>query len=96
MTHTEVENLKQAMLTVIANLSEHDLRNIACIEDCYYCSECLKEVCPTRDMSWDEDGELSCELAWIRAAEKLRKGKSVKCIGKHKFASTIAPQNESN
>lgn len=70
MTHEEVENLRQAMLTVIVNLSGHDLRNMAILEDCYSCPECMKEVCPTRDTSWDEDGELSCELAWIRAADK--------------------------
>ena len=74
MTYGEVENLRQAMLTVIANLSGHDLRNMAILEDCYSCPECMKEVCPTRDTSWDEDGELSCELAWIRAADKLMTG----------------------
>ena len=74
MTYGEVENLRQAMLTVIANLSGHDLRNMAILEDCYSCPECMKEVCPTRDTSWDEDGELSCELAWIKTAEKLVTG----------------------
>lgn len=73
MTHEEVENLRRAMLTVIANLSEHDLRNVACMEDCYYCPECLQEVCRTRDISRDGDMRV-CESAWIQTAEKLVTG----------------------
>ena len=71
MTHGEVENLRRAMLTVIANLSEHDIRNLSIIEDCAYCPECMKEVCPTKDISHYSDSELSCEIAWIKAADKL-------------------------
>lgn len=72
MTHDEVENLRQAMLTVITNLPEHDLRNMAIIEDCSYCPECMREVCSTMNASQDEDSALTCELTWIRAAEKMR------------------------
>ena len=74
MTHEEVENLRQAMLTVIVNLSGHDLRNVVCMDDCYYCPECLQEGCRTRDISWGKDAPLACEAAWIKTAENMMTG----------------------
>ena len=69
MKNEEVEKLRQAMLKVIANLSEHDLRNIANLDDCYYCPKCIKGVCPTRNMNLFKDSILACETAWIEAAK---------------------------
>lgn len=81
MTHGEVELLRDSMLTVIANLSTHDIRNLSIIEDCTYCPECMKEVCPTKNISYYDDSELSCEHAWVRAAQKMvNEGKIVPMI----------------
>ena len=45
MTYGEVENLRQAMLTVTAWLLENDLLNAAILEDCSCCPEYMKEKC---------------------------------------------------
>ena len=91
MTDNEVELLRKSMLTVITNLSLDDIRNLSIIEDCVYCPECMKEVCPTKDISYHSDSELSCEHTWIRAAQKIvNEGKIVPMIPLINISSLVA------
>ena len=81
MTHEEVELLRDSMLTVIANLSKHEVRNLAIIEDCAYCPDCMEEACPTKGEVFRSNSGLTCELAWIGAAQKMvNEGKIVPMI----------------